>query len=215
MKKYSILLAAAAIIAAASCAKEAPAPEENATGEKEQTVTEQALTNPVTITFTANATQTKVSLEGEGTAGSKTAVWEEDDQVKVIWYNEDESDMKSTTVTVDSHGTASTTFTATVEDADYYYAVYPATIVATLDGEGNFTVNFPNSAQAPTSFAGAAWYAAKTTKAAKEFAFHPISTVIKFTLDGSAVADPESVYFRSVSYINMHSRNYNKLDWGG
>ena len=199
MKKYSILLAAAAIIAATSCAKEALAPEENAAGEKEQTVTEQALTNPVTITFTANATQTKVSLEDEGTAGSKTAVWDDGDQVKVIWYNEDESAMKSTTVTVDSYGDASTTFTATVEDADYYYAVYPASIDATLDGEGNFSVSFPNSAQAPTSFAGAAWYAAKTTKAAKEFAFHPISTVIKFTLDGSAVANPNQIYFRSMN----------------
>lgn len=199
MKKYSILLAAAVVFAAASCAKEALAPEENAAGEKEQTVTEQALTNPVTITFTANATQTKVSLEGEGTAGDKTAVWEEGDQVKIIWYNTVESTMKSRTATVESSGTAFTTFTVTVEDADYYYAVYPASIEATLDGEGNFSVNFPNSAQAPTSFAGAAWYAAKTTKAAKEFAFHPISTVIKFTLDGSAVADPDQIYFRSMN----------------
>ena len=104
MKKYSILLAAAAIIAAASCAKEALAPEENAAGEKEQTVTEQTLTNPVTITFTANATQTKVSLEGEGTAGSKTAVWDDGDQVKIIWYNTVESTMKSKNATVDSYG---------------------------------------------------------------------------------------------------------------
>ena len=199
MKKYSILLAAAAIIAAASCAKEALAPEENAAGEKEQTVTEQTLTNPVTITFTANATQTKVSLEGEGTAGSKTAVWDDGDQVKIIWYNTVESTMKSKNATVDSYGNTSTTFTATVEEADYYYAVYPASIEATLDGEGNFSVNFPNSAQAPTSFAGAAWYAAKTTKDAKEFAFHPISTVIKFTLDGSAVANPNQIYFRSMN----------------
>lgn len=199
MKKYSILLAAAAIIAAASCAKEALAPEENAAGEKEQTVTEQTLTNPVTIKFTANATQTKVSLEGEGTAGSKTAVWDDGDQVKIIWYNTVESTMKSKNATVDSYGNTSTTFTATVEEADYYYAVYPASIEATLDGEGNFSVNFPNSAQAPTSFAGAAWYAAKTTKAAKEFAFHPISTVIKFTLDGSAVANPNQIYFRSMN----------------
>ena len=195
MKKYSILLAAAAIIAAASCAKEALAPEENAAGEKEQTVTEQTLTNPVTITFTANATQTKVSLEGEGTAGDKTAVWEEGDQVKVIWYNEDESDMKSTTVTVDSHGTTSTTFTATVEDADYYYAVYPASIEATLDGEGNFSVNFPNNRTVTDSFSDAAWYAAKTAKAVKEFAFHPISTIIKFTVNET---DAEGIHFRSL-----------------
>ena len=199
MKKYYSILAIAAVFAVVSCEKEAHAPEETISGnDQEQTATE-PLTNPITLTFTANATPTKVSLVGEGTDGSKTAVWDEGDQVKVIWYNEDESAMKSTTVTVDSHGTASTTFTASVEEADYYYAVYPATIETSLDGEGNFTVNFPNNAQAPTSFAGAAWYAAKTTKDSKEFAFHPISTVIKFNLDGNAVADPESVYFRSMT----------------
>ena len=198
MKKYYSILAAAAVLAAVSCEKEAPAPEDTLPiDNQEQTVTEQTLTNPVTLTFTANAAQTKVSLEGEGT--SKTAVWDEGDQVKVIWYNEGESTMESTTVTVESYGYASTTFTATVQEADYYYAVYPATIEATLDGEDNFTVNFPNSAQAPTTFAGAAWYAAKTTKDAKDFAFHPISTVIKFKLDGSAVADPDQIYFRSMN----------------
>ncbi len=195
MKKYYSILAAAAVLAAVSCEKETPAPEETLPiDNQEQTVTEQTLTNPVTLTFTASAAETKVSLVGEGTA--KTAVWDEGDQVKVIWYNEE---MKSTTVTVDSYGTASTTFTAEVEDADYYYAVYPATLTVSLDGEGNFTVNFPNSAQAPTTFAGAAWYAAKTTQEAKDFAFHPISTVIKFTLDGSAVADPDQIYFRSMN----------------
>ncbi len=195
MKKYQILLAAVAVAAAFSCEKETPAEKEVTPANVEK---ETALTNPITITFAANAAQTKVSLEGEGTAGAKTAVWDEGDQVKVIWYNEEESSMKSSTVTVDSYGTTSTTFTATVEEAAYYYAVYPATISAELDGEGNFTVNFPNNAQAPTSFAGAAWYAAKTTKASKEFAFHPISTIIKFTLDGSAVANPDQVYFRSM-----------------
>lgn len=199
MKKYSIMLAVAAVFAAASCAKEAPAPEEIApASEQTQTTEEQTLTNPITITFSANA-DTKVSLEGEGTSGAKTAVWDEGDQIKIIWYNTDEGKMKSATTTVDSFGSASTTFSATVEEANYFFAVYPATIDATLDGEGNFTVNFPNNAQAPTTFSGAAWYVAKTTMAAKDFAFHPISTVIKFTLDGSAVTDPNQIYFRSTN----------------
>lgn len=200
MKKYYFILAAAAALATVSCEKESPAPEEIIPVDgQEQTTTEQTLTNPVTLTFTASSAETKVSLQEEGTNGAKIAVWDEGDQVKIIWYNDGESTMKSTTVTVDSHGTASTTFTATVEEADYYYAVYPATIEATLDGEGNFTVNFPNNAQAPTTFAGAAWYAAKTNKASKDFAFHPISTVIKFTLNGSAVVDPDQIYFRSMN----------------
>lgn len=198
MKKYSILLAAAAVFAAASCAKEAPAPEENVAGEKEQTVTEQTLTNPITITFSANA-DTKVSLEGEGTSGAKTAVWDENDQIKIIWYNTDEGKMKSATTTVDSFGTASTTFSATVEEANYFYAVYPATIEATLDGEGNFTVNFPDNRTLTNSFADAAWYASKTTKGDKSFAFHPVSTIIKFIVDGSKSGSPTHVYFRGMS----------------
>lgn len=191
MKKYYSILAAAAVLAAVSCEKETPAPEETLPiDNQEQTVTEQTLTNPVTLTFTASAAETKVSLVGEGTA--KTAVWDEGDQVKVIWYNEE---MKSTTVTVDSYGTASTTFTAEVEDADYYYAVYPATLTVSLDGEGNFTVNFPNNRTITDSFSDAAWYAAKTTQGVRDFAFHPISTVIKFTVDE---ADAEGIHFRSM-----------------
>jgi len=199
MKKYSILFAAAAVFAAVSCEKEAPAPEEIApAGEQTQTTEEQTLTNPITITFSANA-ETKVSLlEGEGT-GAKTAVWDENDRVTIIWFNSVESKMKTDTVKVDFPGKAYTTFTARVEKADYYYAVYPASVEATLDGEGNFSVNFPNSAQAPTSFAGAAWYAAKTTKESKTFAFHPISTIIKFNLDDSAVKNPNQIYFRSMN----------------
>lgn len=200
MKKYYFILAAAAVLAAVSCEKEAPAPEDTLPiDNQEQTLTEQTLTNPVTLTFTANAAQTKVSLEGEGTAGAKIAVWDEGDQVKVIWYNEDESVMKSTTVTVDSHGTASTTFTATAEEADYYYAVYPATIETTLDGDGNFTVNFPDNRTLTNSFADAAWYASKTTKSDKSFAFHPVSTIIKFIVDGSESGSPTHVYFRGMS----------------
>lgn len=199
MKKYSILLAAVAVFAAASCAKEAPAPEEIApAGEQTQTTEEQTLTNPITITFSANA-ETKVSLVGEGTSGARTAVWDEGDQIKIIWYNTDEGEMKSATTTVDSFGTASTTFTATVEEADYYYAVYPASIEATLDDEENFTVNFPDNRTLTNSFADAAWYASKTTKSDKSFAFHPVSTIIKFNVDGSKSGSPTHVYFRGMS----------------
>lgn len=200
MKKYSILLAAAAVFAAVSCEKEAPAPEEIApAGEQTQTTEEQTLTNPITITFSANA-ETKVSLlEGEGTSGAKTAVWDENDRVTIIWFNSAESKMKTDTVKVDFPGKAYTTFTARVEKADYYYAIYPATIDATLDGKGNFTVNFPDNRTLTDSFADAAWYAAKTTKTDKSFVFHPVSTVIKFIVDGSKSGSPTHVYFRGMS----------------
>ena len=195
MKKYSILLAAAAVFAAASCAKEAPAPEEIApASEQTQTTEEQTLTNPITITFSANA-ETKVSLVGEGTSGAKTAVWDEGDQVKIIWYNTAESTPKDTTVTVASHGTASTTFTATVEEADYYYAVYPATLEYTLEGDeedSKFSVAFDNN-KAYTDFKSAARYAARTTRSSSSFTFVPISTVIRFKVADDKV---KHVWFR-------------------
>lgn len=195
MKKYSIMLAVAAVFAAASCAKEAPAPEEIApAGEQTQTTEEQTLTNPITITFSANA-ETKVSLVGEGTSGAKTAVWDEGDQVKIIWYNTAESTPKDTTVTVASHGTAYTTFTARVEEADYYYAVYPATLEYTLAGDeenSEFVVKFDNN-KAYTDFKSAARYAARTTRSSSSFTFVPISTVIRFKVDDNKV---RHVWFR-------------------
>jgi len=195
MKKYSILLAAAAVFAAVSCEKEAPAPEEIApAGEQTQTTEEQTLTNPITITFSANA-ETKVSLVGEGSSGAKTAVWDEGDQVKIIWYNSAESTPKDTTVTVASHGTAYTTFTARVEEADYYYAVYPATLEYTLAGDeedSKFSVAFDNN-KAYTDFKSAARYAARTTRSSSSFTFVPISTVIRFNVDDDKV---RHVWFR-------------------
>ena len=109
MKKYAyILIAAAAVLAAVSCSKEEEriSPESEVPGE--ETVTEQAtdLVSPVTITFSANAS-TKVSISGEGTEGAKTAVWDDGDEIKIVWYAG--GAMGSTTATADSYGTASTT----------------------------------------------------------------------------------------------------------
>lgn len=196
MKKLTyILLAAAAIIATVSCSKEKDLGTTEVNPEEVLSNEGSPLINPITLTFSAEA-MTKVSISGEGTEGQKTAVWDTGDQIKIVWYN---GEMKSANASVDAGGNASASFTATVEDAAVYYAVYPATVGVTLDGDGNFTVKFPSNANASTTFGGAAWYAAKTTAANRSFAFHPLSTVIKFTLDGSAVADPEQVYFRSMN----------------
>ena len=195
MKKFiTVIFAAAAIFATVSCEKQIEKDSFESSDELISTP-QSELINPITVTFRADA-ETKVSISGEGTAGAKTAVWDEGDQIKIVWFN---GVMKSATATADTYGTAATTFTATVEEADFYYAVYPATVEVTLDEEGNFTVNFPGTTNASTTFGEAAWYAAKTTAADKSFAFHPISAVIKFSVDGSAVAAPEQVYFRSVN----------------
>lgn len=205
MKKYTyILFAAAAILAAMSCNKEINpeieiTPVDNATDE-------QTLANPITLTFTATAgSATKVSLDGEGTSGTKkTAKWEAGDQIKIVWYNSLESKMNSAiSDELESGGSATASFHAIVEAAEYYYAVYPSTLSVTLDGSGSLIVSFPNDQNASEVFGGAAWYAAKTSMNSKSFAFHPISTVIKFKLNGNRVSDPNEVYFRSISGLGL------------
>ena len=187
MKKFTYFFFATALIAAVSCQEEV-APEFI-----EEPAPQEALTNPVTLTFTADAL-TKVSISDENAGADKTAVWDENDQIKIVWYAG--GSMGSTTATATTYGTASTTFTATVEDADYYYAVYPSSLAVSLDGEGNFSVTFAQNAACPTSFSEAAYYAAKTTKAAKSFAFHPISTIIKFQVEDAGAT---SIYCRTLN----------------
>lgn len=190
MKKLFILLTVAAAVAAVSCKKKI-APE--APEVLDPTQEEQTLVNPVTITFSADAL-TKVSLENETGSGEKTAVWDENDEIKIVWYAN--GAMGSATATAQTYGTSSTTFTATVEEADDYYAVYPSTLSVSLDGEGNFKVTFAQNAACPTSFKEAAYYAAKTTKAAKSFSFHPISTIIRFVVEDTAAT---SIYCRPLN----------------
>ena len=177
-----------------SCVKEPVDPV--SPGNPETPGAEGDLTNPVTLTFSADA-DTKVHIEGE-TAGDQTAVWDENDRIKIVWYNTDEGKAKSATATVNSFGTASTTFTATVEEADHYYAVYPSTLTTTLDGEGNFKVSFADGKAASTQFKDAAWYAAKTSAEAKSFAFRAISTLIKFQIRDTGA---EGIYFRSIAKL--------------
>lgn len=216
MKKYTyILFAAAAILAAMSCNKEINpeieiTPVDNATDE-------QTLVNPITLTFTATAgSATKVSLDGEGTTGEgKTAKWENGDQIKVIYYANGEQHLyTSNALTEPQAGNASATFTVTVgedyNNATYVYAVYPASLSCTLEGDSEdsaFKVSFPVGQDAPTEFKGAAWYAARTLKSSEPtvFNFVPISTIIRFTLSQDA-SDIRYVHFRSMS------DNLNKLN---
>ena len=190
MKKFTYFFLATALIAAISCQEEvAPEFTEEPAPQQEQS---QTLTNPVTLTFTADAL-TKVSINEVGT-GDKAATWDENDQIKIVWYAG--GSMGSTTATATTYGTSSTTFTATVEDAEDYYAVYPSSLDVSLDGDGNFNVTFAQNAACPTSFKDAAYYAAKTTKAAKDFAFHPISTIIKFQVEDT---EATSIYCRTLN----------------
>lgn len=186
MKKiYSIFVLAAVAAAFASCSKEDSSVVEEPVGN----VPEQVLLNPVTITFTADPS-TKVAIDGSG-----HAAWEEGDKIQICSFDAlgDAKYVKDIAVNA-----ADGTFTATVEDSENYYAVYPSDLSVTLDKNSSdqdvVKVLFKGGRDAETEFRDAAWYAAKTTKAAKSFAFKPVSAVIKFKVED---ADVQKVYFRS------------------
>lgn len=202
MKKMLVFVGLACL-GVSSCVKETVEvqPEE----QTELSVQDQEL---VTVTFTANADPiTKVSLEGEGSA--KTAVWDKDDQIKVVYYAGGAMHAyTSAKLTAEQAGSASASFTVTLgadyESATYLYAVYPATLTPELDKDDNFKVNFADGRAAPTQFKDAAWYAAKTTAEAKSFAFNAISTLMKFQIKDTGA---EGVYFRSIAKLTKLNGN--------
>lgn len=175
MKKITYLFLAASILAAVSCAKpEVPAVQPDVNEPAEQT-----LLNPVTLTFTADPS-TKVAIDAEGHAS-----WEEGDKIQIVSFDAEGKAkyVKDIEVKiVEGVGT----FKATVEDSDIYYAVYPSAAEVTLvneDGVDKLKVTIASKQDG--SFKNACYYAAKTTKEAKQFNFKAISGIIKFQADPS------------------------------
>ena len=150
--------------------------------------------NPVSLDFDASAL-TKVSIDATGNAS-----WDEGDQILICCVDADGTAKYFTSAAVNL---ANGTFNAVVEDAAEYYAVYPCTMPVTLDGE-NFSVTFSSNRGICKSFKEAACYVAKTSAAAKTFAFKPITTVLECTVESE---DVKSIYFRSMGagFNYLHS----------
>lgn len=171
MKKITYLFLAASILAAVSCAKpEVPAVQPDVNEPAEQT-----LLNPVTLTFHADP-ETKIAINDKGKAR-----WEEGDRIKIISFDAEgvAKPVVSEPVDLETGG-----FTATVESSDVYYAVYPSAAEVTLvneDGVDKLKVTIASKQDG--SFKNACYYAAKTTKDAKQFSFKAISGIIKFEAD--------------------------------
>jgi len=169
MKKfYSLCFAALCAAAIVSCNKESIVNPSN----EEPASSVQAILNPVELTFEANA-DSKISIDASGKAS-----WEEGDQVKIICFNANDESWTSEPITV-----VGGKISATVESADTYYAVYPASAsiaLANKDKEGpdSLTVTIPTEQNG--TFKNACYYAAKTTKDAKTFNFKAVSGIIKF-----------------------------------
>lgn len=172
MKKvYTLVFAALCAATMISCSKETLV--ENNQEEQGTTPTAQTILNPVTLTF-ETPQPAKVSIDDQGKAS-----WDEGDQVKIVCFNAAGEQWTSEAITV-----VDGTITATVEDAEIYYSVYPATAAVKLvdvEGTDNLKVTIPEEQDG--TFKNACYYAAKTTKADKCFNFKAISGILKFQAD--------------------------------
>lgn len=156
--------------------------------EKQTTVSPEeglvSLENPVELNFTASLdTSVKSTVDAEGKCS-----WEAGDGIKICWY--DGTSMKSATATAASAG-ATTTFTATVEDAPVYYAVYPASVSVSLNDAGELTVTNPGSQDG--TYANAAISAACTARENLSFAFKHIVSLLKFEIQRSDITGVDIV----------------------
>lgn len=211
MKKFLYTLLAAVAVLAVSCIKE---DEAIIPTKEEEGAAQEAVNIARYVTFSASTPLTKVALDGEGN-GSHNATWQDADYNKVMLVWNDGGTAKtaqSTAISIEGENAshATITFGIAEEDLESYkaatelYSVYP---YVKLNGnvsfvDGKLAVNFKNTQNAGTSFSDAAWYAAKTTSSSKSFTFHPISTIIQFTLNGTKLPGANRVYFRSVSGLN-------------
>ena len=129
-----------------------------------------------------------VTAEGEGTKtqwNGTTHSWSDGDQIRIIWGAGD-SDYVDAAV-VDGK------VTATVGQADNYYAVYPTTAAYALDASaGSITITIPRYQTG--KFEDADIMAAKTSAADLKLGFKNMVSMIKFTT-GSAYS------YNSVSFM--------------
>lgn len=172
MKKiYAICLAALCAAVMVSCNKENFA--ENIQEEQGATPTTQTILHPVTLTF-ETPSPSKVSIDDQGVAS-----WDEGDEVKILCFNAEGQAWTSDPVTV-----VDGKITATVEDAEVYYAVYPAAATTALEKVSEVdNLKVTIATEQDGTFKNACYYAAKTTKTAKTFNFKAISGILKFQAD--------------------------------
>ena len=184
MKMMKFFLFAAAAVAAISCAKElSPIENANPTPEVER----------VPMMFTASyaeTTETKVALDENG-----ATVWQPGDKIMVISAYGDANEFEAIEVT---NGGKSATFKGLIENANEYYAVYPASaykgtpeyVTEMQDGKptGKLVVEVPNVQQAVAgTFHPSAILCIANTKGTN-FTFKHSCAFLKFNF-----ANPEGV----------------------
>lgn len=152
-------------------------------GQEKETVSDELLC-PVDMTFNVDIDNTKTVL---GDAGKCS--FENGDQIKILCLDATET-VKSTVaaVTVED-GVA--TISATVEDSNNYYAVYPANVSVALAKDGTLTVTDPVSQKG--TFADASICVARTAKSEPSFSFKHAVGMLKFSIERTDVASVDIV----------------------
>jgi len=136
-----------------------------------------------TIEFTIAADDVKATVN----AGKCS--WEAGDQIKVI-YLDNTSAQQSVTATVQTAG-ASASIYATVGTADYYYAVYPASIEASLDASGKVTIAVPDTTDG--TLKNAMICVAKTSRQDASFTFQHAVSLLSFEIERTDIISADIV----------------------
>jgi len=141
------------------------------------------VSNLETIEFVISADDVKATInEGK-------CLWEANDEIKVV-YMDDTNTQKSVTAVVQTAG-ASASISASVDIVDYYYAVYPASISAVLDTEGNITIDIPDATDG--TLKNAMICVAKTSREDASFTFQHAVSLLSFEINRDDVKSVDIV----------------------
>lgn len=165
MKKYIIIMAAAVL--AAACAKEMP-------GEagQDRGLIGGSARHP--LTFTADIVSTRTTLGADWNVS-----WNDGDAVKIVWNGG-----SATTSAVIDGGKVS--FSASVDEVNDYYAVYPASFAASVGADGKLSVTVPSVQDG--RFENCAAIVAHTTRESLDFGrFRSAVSLIRFQLDDASL----------------------------
>ena len=191
----AVLATAAAVLA--SCAKaeiDSPAGE-NADGSNVY----QGPVKTLTLIAQTGAPQTKTSLGNvvTDTDGNKTqpVLWDEKDNIKIMFMVDGTE--YSVTATAKSVDGSSAVFEAEVPESgvENYYAVYPATVEATVNADGSFKVTIPEETG---TFKSANIMVAKTSATGLLLSFKHAVGIVKFQLGDNSFKSNREIHRLSI-----------------
>jgi len=159
--------------------------------------------------FTASFDNTKTALQSDG-----KVTWVSGDKIQICWDG-GLAESKASVYTATASGSgATTTFPASVDDADKYYAVYPNLEESSIylgDGtESDLIFTIPKTQHG--TFAETNVAVAVTDATKKELKFKNVCAIVKFTLSRS---DIKEVRFRPLPDTYIVGRKRVKFDSNG